>query len=158
MPTFIYYLYCRRHYPKIVQFRFIKSWPKYREVVSFSSWIAFGAFANIGQTQGAAILVNAFFNTAMNAALGIANTIKMFISSIANNVSYPAMPQITKSYSAGNMKRSNELLIFSTKYTYLVMLLVSAPILAEEEWLLSFWLGNVPPFVSTFTTLIIIDT
>ena len=108
MPTFIYYFYCRRHYPEIVQFRFIKSWPKYREVVSFSSWIAFGAFANIGQTQGAAILVNAFFNTAMNAALGIANTIKMFISSIANNVSYPAMPQITKSYSAGNMKRSNE--------------------------------------------------
>ena len=158
MPTFIYYFYCRRHYPEIVQFRFIKSWPKYREVVSFSSWIAFGAFANIGQTQGAAILVNVFFNTAMNAALGIANTIKMFISSIANNVSYPAMPQITKSYSAGNMKRSNELLIFSTKYTYLVMLLVSAPILAEEEWLLSFWLGNVPPFVSTFTTLIIIDT
>lgn len=158
MPTFIYYYYCRRHYPEIVHFHFVSSWPKYREVISFSSWVAFGAFANIGQTQGAAILVNAFFNTAMNAALGIANTIKMFIMSIANNVSYPAMPQITKSYSAGNMKRSNELLIFSTKYTYLVMLLVSAPVLAEQEWLLSLWLGNVPPYVSTFTTLIIIDT
>ena len=156
-PTFIFYLYCKRHYPQIVKFRFVKDRVLYKDVFAFSLWISYGAIASVGKSQGAALLVNAFFNTVMNAALGIASSINGIIGSFAHNVTKPIAPQITKSYAAGDTARSMQLLVFSSKMCFMLMLLASAAFLIEPEWLFTLWLGDVPPFVVQFTTLIIID-
>lgn len=155
--SFVYFAYCWYKFGKYMRFRLVKNVRKYKEILGFSSWVAFGAFATIGRNQGAVLLVNAFFNTAMNTALGLANSVNMLLTQAAGTISQPMAPQITKSYASGNIERTRQLLVMSTKYTFVVMLVISTPFLARPEWLFTLWLGQVPPYVIEFSRLIIID-
>lgn len=157
LPTFVYILYCSAKYTAIAKFRFITETSRYKEVLGFSAWVAYGAIANIGKSQGAALLVNAFFNTIMNTALGIANTVNALIMNFAQNVTKPIAPQITKSYSAGNMERCNQLMVMTSKLSFLTMFIVSAPFLLETEYILRLWLGEVPDYAVIFTRLVVVD-
>lgn len=156
-PTLVYIVYCYKHFENIVKIRLVKDKDKYKEVFIFSFWESTGAVANTCKTQGAALLVNAFFNTVMNTALGLANTVLSFITMFEHNLTRPMSPQITKNYAAGNMKRCNSLVIMCTKVSFLMMFLVSAPFLIAPEWLITLWLGQVPPYVVLFTRLLIIE-
>lgn len=157
LPTLVYILYCSAKYTAITKWRFVKETSRYKEVLGFSAWVAYGAIANIGKTQGAALLVNAFFSTIMNTALGIANTVNALIMNFAQNVTKPIAPQITKNYSAGNIERCNQLMIMTSKFSFLTMLVISAPFLVETEYILQLWLGEVPDYAVIFTRLIVID-
>ena len=157
-PAFVYMFYCNRHYPEITKWYLVRDKKMYREVFSFSVWVGYGAVATIGRMQAGALLVNAFFNTAMNAALGVANQINSLIALFSQNVSQPIAPQVTKNYASGNYERCFQLLVFNTKFSYLTVLFVSMPFLLEPEWILHLWLGSKPNYVIPFMTLIIIDT
>lgn len=156
--TFIYYFYCKLHFSEIVKIKLCKKWQKYKEVFKFAGWVAFGAFATIGKNQGAALLINSFFNTIMNTALGLANTVSMLINQASSAIAQPIAPQITKSYASGDFNRCNELLIWSTKFTFFVTLIITLPFFTNADWIFTIWLGQVPPYLRQFTTLIIIDT
>lgn len=158
IPTFAYYFYCRCSYPEITRIYIVRNKVLYKKVFSFSTWVGYGAIATVGRTQAAALLLNAFFNTAMNAALGIANQINSLVSLFATNVTQPIAPQITKNYANGNLSRCTKLLVFNTKISYLTVLLISSPFLVSPEWIINLWLGTVPKYVVSFLTLIIIDT
>lgn len=157
LPALAYWLYCKKCFPTIVKWKPVKDKALYKEVLGFSGWVAYGAVACIAKSQGAALLVNAFFNTMMNTALGIANSINSYVGIFANNVTQPMAPQITKSYTAGNKERTDELLVMSTKFAFMLMLLVGSPFLVAPEWLLGIWLGEVPPYTVSFTVLLIVD-
>lgn len=157
MPVLVYYVYCKKVFSKISRIKIVREKQKYKEVLDYSSWIGIGAFAQLAKNQGAALLVNAFFNTIMNTALGIANSMMSYIQLFANNVVQPMLPQITKSYASGNVKRTNELLLMSTKFAFLFMFIISIPFLTEPEVLIRLWLGEVPPYCVDFLVLLIID-
>ena len=155
--TIVYAWYCYTHYPDLTHFKVVREKDKYIKVFTFSGWVAYGAFATVGKNQGAAVLVNMFFNTAMNTALGVANSINAYIQMFAQNIANPIAPQLTKSYAAGDMQRCSHLLTLSTKLSFLVMLMISTPFLVDSEWLLGIWLDKVPDFASSFLCLLIID-
>lgn len=157
LPLFVYWWYCKKCFPEITQWSLVKEKKYYKEIFSFSGWVAYGAIACIAKVQGAALLVNAFFNTIMNAALGIANSLGNYVTMFATSLTQPIQPQITKCYIAGNTERTNELLVFSTKCSFMLMLFIGTPFLIGSEWILHVWLGEVPPFASTFTVLLVID-
>lgn len=155
--TFIYIAYCHRFFPDIIRFCKVRDSEMYKSVFHFSSWVSIGAVSQVARDQGASVLVNAFFNTAMNAAMGIASSINVYVTMFANNVVHPVQPQISKSYAAGDYKRANELLIMSTKYSFLLVLLIGSLFIVAPEWLLSIWLYDVPEYASIFLTLFIIN-
>ena len=157
LPTLVYWFYCSKVYPSFVKWRFVKESTLYKEMIGFSGWIGYGAIATIGKNQGSQLLVNAFFNTAMNAALGVANTINGFITMFSHNITHPMAPQITKSYAAGDLKRCNQLLVMSTKFAFLSMLLISSPFFSDMDWILQLWLGRVPEYASLFAKLLVLD-
>lgn len=157
MPLFVYWWYSKKCFPEIIKWNFVKEKKYYKEIFSFSGWVAYGAVACIAKVQGAALLVNAFFNTIMNAALGIANSLGNYVTMFATSLTQPIQPQITKCYTAGNTERTNELLIISTKCSFMLMLFIGTPFLIAPEWILHIWLGEVPPLASTFTVLLVID-
>lgn len=152
-----YYLYCNKYYTNIVKWNFVRDTTYYKNVFSFSGWVAYGAFACMAKAQGAALLVNAFFNTIMNTALGLANTVNSFVTLFAQNATQPMAPQITKSYAAGNKERTDELLVMSTKFSFLLMFLVSCPFYVQCDWIMQLWLGQVPPYAVSFTLLLVTD-
>lgn len=156
-PSFVFIAYCRKLFPKIVALHMVKKWQPYKEVLSFSVWVGYGAIATVGKSQGAALVVNVFFNTIMNTALGLANSVNSILLMFSNNVTKSVAPQIVKNYSAGNLKRCEELVVLSSKITFFIMLLVSSPFLIAPEFILNLWLGSVPEYVIVFTNLVIID-
>lgn len=156
-PTFVFVLYCRKIFPKIVAIRVVRNWRPYREVLGFSFWVSYGAIASVGKSQGAALVVNMFFSTIMNTALGLANSVNGILLTFANNVTKSISPQIVKSFSAGNHERSEELVVLSSRITFFLMLLVSSPFMIAPAFIFKFWLGSVPPYVVTFTILMIVD-
>jgi len=156
-PTVVYYIYCNHHYKDMVKFSFVRERKMYKEVFNFSAWVSVGAVADIAKNQGAALVVNAFFNTVMNTALGVATSINNYVGLFAKGVIQPMQPQITKSFAAGDIKRTDELLIMSTKYSFLLTFIVGAVFLVAPEWLLSIWLGEAPPYASIFLVLLVVD-
>lgn len=157
-PTVVFIIYCNRKFHEITKFTFVRDKVKYKEVFSFATWVSYGAVATVIRNQSASILVNVFFNTIMNTALGIASSINGILKTFSQSISSSIAPQITKSYASGNTERCAELLIMSTKLTFLLMWLCSYPMLLSSDWIISIWLGQIPPFVTTFICLIIIET
>lgn len=158
VPTIFYYIYSKAKYTEITKFRLVKDKDRYKACLGFSVWVSYGAIASVLKTQGAAVIINSFFTTIMNAALSIANTVNSFILLISQSVSQPITPQITKSYAKNDTARCDELLVLSTKLTFVVSFLISLPILKETEWFLNLWLGSIPDHGILFTRLLIIDT
>lgn len=157
LPPVIYWFYCKRKFPEITEFHFVKHKADYLEVFGFSGWVAFGAIACVIRNQAAALLVNFFFNTVMNTALGIANSLNYYVTLFANNLTQPMQPQITKSYAAHNYDRTESLLVMSTKMSFLLMLFIGVPFFVDAEWIIRLWLGQVPQYAVSFTILLIID-
>lgn len=157
VPTLIYWFYCKVKLGSIVKFRLVADKERYKEIFNFSAWVSIGAITHVGRNQGAALIVNAFFNTILNTALGLANSINSYISLFAQNVTQPMAPQIMKSYACGNMSRVDELMVMSTKFAFLTMYIISIPFLVAPESIIRIWLGSVPPYVVSFTVLLIID-
>ncbi len=157
LPVLVYYIYCNKAFPDIVKFRLSRNKAKYKEVFSFSGWVSYGAFAMVGQSQGAALLINNFFNTVMNTALGVAHQAYALVSTFASSITQPIAPQITKNYASGNLDRCYSLFVFSNKLAFLSMLLISSPFLVAPEWILEIWLGKVPDFAVNFIVLLIVD-
>jgi len=157
LPTAFYILYCAKRYPQIVRLRKVRDKQMYKRVFNFSSWVAVGAVAQVSRNQGAALIVNTFFNTAMNTAMGVATSVNAYVSLFAQNVTQPMAPQITKSYASGNHQRTDELLIMSAKYSFMLTFLIGSIFLVEPEWILRLWLGNVPQYASVFLILLVID-
>lgn len=158
LPSIIYIIYCNFKYADITKFKLIKDQDKYKECLSFSIWVSYGAIACVAKSQGAAILINSFFNTIMNTALSIANTVNSFLVLISQTISQPITPQITKSYAKNDIARCDLLLILSTKLTFVISFLISIPLIKETEWILKIWLGSVPEYGVLFTRLLMVDT
>ena len=156
-PVIVYCLACQKLFPEAIRIRLIKEKALYKSMLGFSVWIGYGTVVQVGQSQGSAVLVNAFFNTVMNTALSIANTIKSVILMISGFLSKPITPQLTKSYAAGDMGRTTMLLVITSKFSFMAMFLLSFPFIIETEILIRFWLGNVPEYSVLFTRLILID-
>ena len=156
-PVAYYAWYCYKHYYPIAQFRLVRERKMYYDVLTFAKWNSYGAVAWVAKEQGTGMLINLFFNTLVNAALGIANTINGFITMFSQNMTNPISPQITKSYASGDYARSLSLLTVCTKLSYLVMYLISVPFLVGTEYVLEIWLGEVPAYAVLFTQLLIIE-
>jgi O-antigen/teichoic acid export membrane protein len=121
----------------------------------YSVWIMFGAAASVGEVQGSNLIINAFFGTVLNASFGIANQVNNVVKTFAQTINQAAVPQITKSYSGGKTDRTMQLVIFSSKYSFFLMLLPAVPILLETDYILKIWLKDVPQYTGIFIQLMI---
>lgn len=157
VPASLFIIYCKRKYTDIVKWNFQRDKVKYREMISFSGWIMIGAAAGVGKTSGSALIINAFFGTLLNAAYGIANQVNGIVLAFSQTLGQAAIPQITKSYSSGDSNRTLYLASYISKYTIFLILLPALPVLLETKFLLTLWLGELPPYTVLFCQLIIVN-
>ena len=128
-----------------------------KDLLSFSGWHFFGTFSTVIRSQGINILLNMFFNPAINAARAIAFQIYHAVSQLSANFIVAVKPQIYKSYAKGNYDELYRLIIRgSTICSFLVSVLIF-PILIDTNFVLGLWLKNVPDYVVVFTQLVLIN-
>ena len=152
--TGIYIGYCWRKF-KETQYKWYWEIPLFKELVSYSGWNLFGSLSGIVKGQGLNILLNMFFNPAVNAARGIAFQINAAITQFFTNFYTAVRPQITKYYAQGNMAEMHKLVFRSSKLSFYLIMLISLPIIIEAPYIVNLWLGQLPEYVVPFTRLII---
>lgn len=155
MNRVIYGVYCGRHFPE-TKFHFIKDWSLMKEMTSFAGWSLIGNMIWVGYTQGVNLMLNVFFGPVVNAARGIAVHVQGAIKGFVTNFQMAANPQITKSYAAQDYKRLHNLIYFSSKFSFFLLLMLELPIFLEADAILKLWLKSVPEHTVSFLRLSLI--
>jgi len=127
-------------------------------MLGFTGWNSIEVAAIVGENQGSAIIINRFFGTILNASFGIANQVNSIVRSFAQSLGQAIIPQITKSYSAGDHKRASKLVIISSKFSFFLMAIPMLPILLETDFILNSWLKEVPEYTITFVQAMLIKS
>ena len=153
---FMYFIYAKKN---IIteRIRIIFDKVLLKDMVKFSGWSVFGAFAQVVRNQGINIILNLFFGPVVNAARGVSFQVKGALSGFLANTSMSVRPQLVSSYASGNTDRSVNLMFSISKINFLILYLLALPVCLEMDFVLHLWLGNnVPEYTIIFSRLILI--
>jgi O-antigen/teichoic acid export membrane protein len=151
---FLYQIYCRKHFVECkLYFCYDKSLIK--EIFGFAGWNFIGASSGVLRDQGVNILLNIFCGPLVNAARGIAMQVSSAVQQFSLSFTTALNPQITKSFAANDRDYCFKLVFQGAKLTYILMLLISLPIILETPIILKIWLGVVPDFAVIFVQLVL---
>lgn len=150
----LYTWYCHKHFEESkAKISFDKQ--LFTEILSFAGWNLWGNLAAALFTQGVNIVLNMFFGPVVNAARGIAVTVQSAVQQFAVNFQTALNPQITKTYAAGEREAMYTLICRSSKFTFILLFLISLPILTETKFILGLWLGEAPEYTVNFVRLML---
>ena len=145
----IYRWYCLKNFEECsISFKVDKKLCK--EMMVFSGWNAFGNFVVVLNGQGNNLLLNMFFNTVMNAARGLADTVSFTINQFIGSFQVAAVPQLTKYYAAGDKEHFDKLIFNISQYTIFLLGFFCVPVVLEIDYVLRLWLTEVPQYTADF--------
>lgn len=146
----LYYIWYSRKQFLEARYKFFVDKSLLKELTQFSGWNMLNHSSWIMCTSGVNMLVNTFFGVVFNAARGIAGTINNAVQSFVGNFSTAFVPQITKSYAAGDYDYCFILVNRGIRFTWFLMYIFIVPVCIEAHTLLNLWLVDVPPLSVLF--------
>lgn len=153
--TVFYYLYCKHSF-RDTEYIMVNDKALYKKLLTFSGWTLFGSIANMVRNQGLSFLVNIFYGVGLNAAIGIATQVCGGVTQFVGGFQQAFNPQLTKAEASSNKNYQINLISSTAKFSYLVILFCTIPILYNLNYLLTIWLGTYPPYTLELCTWIII--
>ena len=121
-----------------------------KEIVTFSGWNTLGALAQVGRTQGTAVVLNTYGGVILNAAYGISNQVNSLLVYCSQMMTTSIAPQIMKAKGEGNIAKMVYLSVLSSKLSFYLSSLFAIPIIIELPFILNVWLGDIPDYVIPF--------
>ena len=97
-----------------------------------------------------------FFGPAVNAARGIAYQVLSKLNGFVSNFQMAMNPQIIKNYAAEEREAMCKLVFRGAKLSYLLLLMLSLPVVIEAPLILGVWLKEVPDYTVIFLRLAIL--
>lgn len=149
----VFYWIALRKWPKTIKLRFVKGWDNYKQVLTFGGWNLLSTIALMVRSTGSDLLINNFFNTAVNGAFAISRTVNNYVTTFSTNFDSASGPQIIQSYSSGEIARCNYLVNKLGRFCLLLFELVFFPLYIELNFVLHIWLKDVPENVLVFCQL-----
>ena len=151
---FIYSWYCNKHF---IESKYNFIWDKclFKEILSFAGWNLWGSGSYALFTQGLNILLNMFYGPIVNSARGLAIQVQSAVSIFSANFQTATNPQITKSYAVNDFCTMHALICRSSKFSFFLLFCLSLPIIMETDFILVFWLGDVPNYTLSFLRLML---
>ena len=151
----MYYVYCRRKFEMCRMVR-VNGMSQLKDLFGYMGWTVFGLGANVTSRQGVTMLVNIYFNVAVNAAIGISNMIISAAQQFVSNFQMAFAPQLTKNYISGKYDEVNSLVSRVSRYSSFLVLVMLIPISVMISELLEIWLGEYPRYTEEFCILTLI--
>lgn len=127
-----------------------------KQMVSFISMLIMTVLCQLLQTQGLIMLINMFYGLTVNAAFAIATQVSNLVTNFAMNFKQSMVPQLMASYGAKDFKSMHNIINIGTKVSFLLMLMISVPAIAEVDFLLKLWLNTPPEYASHLVILVLI--
>lgn len=150
-------IYCRKKYTecifspkKYLDFHIIKN------MFSFAGCTLLTTATSMLSTYGGNIVINNFFGTSINAAQGVASQISGQLMVFSNNMLMAVNPVIGKKAGAKDYNSMLKYAFTSSKLSYLILAFFAIPFIIETEWIMKFWLKEVPEWAILFFKLEII--
>ena len=155
----IYNRYCIKRFEEC-KFKKIFHKHLFKEMLAFAGWNVIGNCAYLLLSHGLNILLNVFFGPIVNAARAIAVQVESAIQQFSNNFQMAINPQITKTYAQGDLQAMHKLIFRSSRFTFLLLFILSLPVMIEVSVILELWLKQVPDhagnfFIIMMTTMIV---
>lgn len=151
-----YIVYCWKHYPES-SYRWYWNTAEVKELLGFSGWHFLGTFSTTCRSQGINILLNLFFNPAVNAARAVAFQVNTHIMQLSSNFFTAVKPQIYKSYAKGEYDELFKLIMRGTIISTFLVSVIAFPIISNTSYILGLWLKEVPDYSVVFTQLALIN-
>ena len=151
----VYAAYCKRTFEETSS---CWQWNKglFKEIFAFAGWSLLPNFATTINAQGTNILLNIFFGPVVNAARGLSSFFQSVANQFTQNFQSAMNPQIVKSFSQENLSYMQTLLFRSSKFSFLLMLLIVLPLVIEAPYIFSLWLGEYPDHTVNFARIALI--
>lgn len=149
---FLFQGYCLKsfetaHYSRHLEKRVFK------EMLGYSGWSLFGGVANIARYNGVNVLMNIYINVIVNAAMGISNQVSNTMQSFMANFTTAFSPRIVKLYAGKETQAFHNLIIHSSKFSFLLTSILCIPLIMRINEVLGLWLGSYPPNTAEFCVL-----
>lgn len=154
---FMYLVFCRMRYEE-TRFHFLFDKSLFKQIFGFTSWTLVGQAATLGTNQGNNILLNMFHSVTANAAMGVGNQVGSAVLSLSGSFQTAFNPQMTKSYAAKDYSYLKFLLVAVSKLSFVLMFVVSLPIVFNIDIVLDTWLDVVPVGAGAFSILWIVQS
>jgi len=138
--------------------------PKWREfdksfikdLGGFAGWTVYSSGCVIIRNQGIAVLINVFCGAIGNAAYGIAQQVSGAVAFLSTSIVNAINPQIMSAEGQGNRARMLQLAEYESKYAFLLLSMISIPLIFEMETILRIWLTEVPEYAVSFCQLMLL--
>lgn len=154
---FLYFFYAKHSF-KGLAVDFVIRKELFKSMFSFSGWNVFGSFAYVVKGQGLNMLLNVFFGPVVNAARGISTIVMSGIQGFQANIVIAFRPQLVQSYASGDNDRVLRLFYTLSKVSFILLAMLSLPLIIEVDYVLHLWIGNdIPAYTSSFTILVLIN-
>ncbi len=127
-----------------------------KQMLSFISMLLVTVLAQLLKTKGIVILINLFFGLVINAAYAVAVQVSNMVNSFIVNFKQSMVPQMMSAYGAGDRVSMHKLINIGTKITFLLLLMLSIPVIFESQILLDIWLKNPPEHSARLVSLVLI--
>lgn len=129
----------------------------FNPIMNFAGWSLFGTLAWMCKSQGVNIVLNIFFGPIVNASYAIATQVNTAVNNLVQNFTTALNPQLVKNFATNEQEQLIQLIERGTKFSFLLLFIIAAPLLLYTNNLLEIWLKNVPENAVIFTKLIIIN-
>lgn len=151
----VYIVYCNIKFEEC-KYKFVFDKLLVRQMFGFAGWNFIGSSSAILRDQGGNIIINLFFGPAVNAARGVAFQVNQAVYGFVQNFMTALNPQITKSYAVGDKEYMMKLVFIGSRFSFLLLWLLSLPLLLNTSPILNIWLENVPDYSVLFVQLSLI--
>lgn len=134
-------------------------WDYVMSIFKFSAWTVLGSMVFMLSTQGVNIIYNLFYGVAINAALGIAQNVAGATGQFIANFQTAFNPQLIKIYSTEGLSENTFKFVCQTsRLSFLLVLVIGVPIIANITPILDLWLVEVPVYAAIFSVIFILNT
>lgn len=156
MVRYMYQIYCRKNFGEC-HYRFVIDKPLIKHMFSYTLWHLVGNGAAVLKGHGVNLVLNFFFGPAVNAARGIANQVDSAVNMFASNFMMAMNPQITQSYSRGELKSMFQLVNRGSRFSFYLLFVMGLPVIVNADYILQLWLKEIPAHTVAFVQLTLIS-
>ncbi|EXB50159.1 hypothetical protein I5549_14835 [Acinetobacter baumannii] len=128
----------------------------YKEILSFSGWTLFGSAASLYSQQGLSILINKFFSVIVNAANAVSQQVYTAVYQFVSSFQTAFTPYLMKNYIEGDKEKISKILIFFSRLSVFLYLLIAVPLFIFSKQIIVLWLGQEPQYAVIFVRLTLI--
>lgn len=128
-----------------------------KEMIKFVSLLLVTVLTSLFRDNGLVIFINLFFGLAINAAYAVAIQVMHLVNTFVANFKQSVVPQLMAAYGANDLEKMNKMVNIGTKATFILMLIISLPLMFESQSILELWLKTPPQHASDLVILALIN-